>query len=376
MKIFESTLRDGEQAAFLHLAPRQKADIAVELESMGVDIIDAGFPIASTLDWEGAQAIADATDQVELSVLARQIPKDIKAAYRAVKPHVDRTRLATWVMPYELYARHEKHPDIHGKVIKSSRKAVIHGRELFPAVQYYLVYSGNRDRDFLGELAGEVVDAGATCIAIADSQSTMNPEGITSLVRSLKECLPAGIDLSIHCHNNMGLALANTVAAIHAGAGQVEVTVGGMGDAGGNTSLEQILGYARYFEQDNPLFECGCRLDSLYWIANELSKLTGFQYGSNQPFVGQDTFTVETGIHHSLARNIPDSTFNPQFIGRNQEFVVGRHSGVVGIRSKLQEMGVDTSTLNLQVLYEKVMEVSGVEGTLSNDALLRIIKEL
>ena len=112
MKIFESTLRDGEQAAFIHLTPAQKADIATSLETLGVDIIDAGFPVASLLDLEGARAVANATNDVELSVLSRQIPKDMDAAYEAVKEHIDRSRLATWVMPYELYSRHQDDPMI------------------------------------------------------------------------------------------------------------------------------------------------------------------------------------------------------------------------------------------------------------------------
>ncbi|BAY49692.1 2-isopropylmalate synthase [Scytonema sp. HK-05] len=376
MKIFETTLRDGEQAAFIHLEPRQKADIAVSLEAMGVDIIDAGFPIASTLDWEGAYAIADATNKVQLSVAARHIPKDIKAAYSAVKHHIDRSRLATWVMPYELYTRHANDFNIRRRIIDSSRKVVIYGREIFPAVQYYLVYCGNRDKDFLRELACEVADAGATCITIADSQSTLNPDSLASLVSFIKESLPTSIDISIHCHNNMGLALTNTVAAIKAGANQVEATIGGMGDAGGNTSLEQILAYASYFEKNNPLFQSGCRLDSLYKIACELSKLTGFQFASNQPFIGPDTFTVETGIHHSLAEKIPNSTFDLKVIGRNIESIVGRHSGIVGLRNKLQEIGVDTSSINFHILYSKVMEASETEGTVSNDTLLRLVKEM
>ncbi|MEC4814967.1 MAG: LeuA family protein [Scytonema sp. PMC 1069.18] len=376
MKIFETTLRDGEQAAFIHLEPRQKADIAVSLEAMGVDIIDAGFPVASKLDWEGAYAIADATSKVQLSVLARHMPEDIKAAYSAVKHHIDRSRLTTWVMPYELYSRHALDPDIYKRIVNSSRQAVIYGREIFPTVQYYLIYSGNRDKYFLSELAGEVVDAGATCIAIADSQSTMNPDRLASLVSFIKQSLPTDIDISIHCHNNMGLALANTVAAINAGANQVEATIGGIGDAGGNTSLEQILAYASYFEKDNLLFNCRCRLDNLYEIACEVSKLTGFQFASNQPFVGPDTFTVETGIHHSLAQNIQNSTFDPKIIGRNTTSIVGRHSGIAGLREKLQEIGVNTSSINFHLLYAKVMEASQTEGTVSNDTLLQLVKEM
>ncbi|MBD2524727.1 hypothetical protein H6G86_20255 [Nostoc sp. FACHB-133] len=369
-------MRDGEQAAFIHLEPRQKADIAASLEAMGVDIIDAGFPAASKLDWEGAYAIADATNFVQLSVLARHIPKDIKAAYSAVKHHIDRTRLATWVMPYELYTRHAFDSDIHRRIINSSRKAVSYGRDIFPAVQYYLVYSGNRDKYFLSELACEVADAGATCIAIADSQSTMNANSLASLVSFIKESLPIGVDISIHCHNNMGLAFANTVAAINAGVNQVEATIGGIGDAGGNTPLEQILAYASYFEKDNPLFECGCRLDSLYKIAFDLSKLTGFQFASNQPFVGLDTFSVETGIHHSLAQNIQNTTFDPKVIGRNIKSTVGRHSGLTGLCDKLQEIGVDTSSINFHILYSKVMEAAETEGTVCNDTLLRLVKEM
>lgn len=375
MKIFESTLRDGEQAAFIHLTPAQKADIATSLETLGVDIIDAGFPVASPLDLEGARAVANATNDVELSVLSRQIPKDMDAAYEAVKEHIDRSRLATWVMPYELYSRHQDDPMIHRRIIDSSRKAVSRGCSLFPNVQYYMVYSGNRDREFLTELAGEVAEAGASCVAIADSQSTMNPEQITPLTSAIKSVLPDGVELSVHCHNLIGLALANSVAAVHAGADQVEVTVGGMGDAGGNASLEQILGYADYFEKKNPRFSNKCRLDSLYDLATEVSKQTGFQYSSNQPFVGPDTFAVETGIHHSLARNIQDSTFDPEKIGRDLNFVVGRHSGVVGIREKLLEIGVDTSKVNVQLLYAKVMEVAEIDGMISNERLVQLAQE-
>ena len=376
MKIFESTLRDGEQAAFIHLTPQQKANIAISLENMGVDIIDAGFPIASTLDAEGAGEIAAATKKVQLSVLARHNSKDIKVAYNAIKNHIDRAMLSTWLMPYELYSRHENNPDIHKKIINLTRKAVSYGRELFPQVQYYLVYSGNRDKDFLSELSCEAAAAGATHVSIADSQSTMNPNSITNLVSFIKKNIPAETTLSVHCHNLMGLALANTVAAMKAGVDQVEVTVGGMGDAGGNAPLEQILGYASYFEKDNLSFECDCCLESLYELAEELSGMTGFQFASNQPFIGPDTFTVETGIHHSLAQNIQSSTFNPKTIGRNINNVIGRHSGIIGIRNKLQELGVDPSSINLQALYSKVMKAAEREASISNDALLQLTKEV
>jgi|TARA_B100000315_G_C14549431_1_gene574969 2-isopropylmalate synthase len=373
MKIFETTLRDGEQAAIIHLQPDQKAVIASDLEAMGCDIIDAGFPIASRPDWEGARAVAEATRTCRLSVLARQIEKDIDSAASALEGHLERARVSTWVMPYEIYTRHKGDPETPGKVLDLTRRAVAYARNVFPEVQYYMVYSGNRDPGFLCEVAAVAADTGAACIVVADSQSVMTPEVCADLVRRVKAVLPDDVDLSVHAHNLMGLALANTVAAVTAGATQVEATIGGMGDAGGNVALEQVLGYASFLGKDDLRFANNCRLEALYAIASHVTELTGFQFGSNQAYVGPQTFMVETGIHQSLAEKIESSTLAPERIGRRLTHLVGRHSGVAGVRKKLHELGVDMSDVNTQELYALVMKVTERSGMISDEDLLRLV---
>ncbi len=328
MKIFDSTLQDGERAAPNRLDPARKASIATSLEALGVDVIDAGFPGASQHDREGTQAIAAATHDVELSVLARHIPQDIEAAWEAVRKQIDRVRLATWVMPCELHSGHQNDPHVHRRIMELSRQAVSRGRSLFPIVQYYLVCSGDRDIDFLIDLAREVVYAGADCVTIADSMSSMNPEQTAALTSDIRAALPAEVELSVRCHNNMGLALSNSVAAVHAGADQVEVTVGGIGDAGGNAALEQVLAYADCFEKQNPRFANNCQLQQLHEVAAELFQQTNSQYGSAQPRIAADTNAPTPDIRHSLTQSIRCSTLSPNRIGRLRNCGVESYSGV------------------------------------------------
>lgn len=372
MNIFETTLRDGEQAAGIHLSPYHKASIAGELEDMGCDFIDAGFPAASRTDWEGSRAAADATRTSRISVLARQLERDMDRAAEAMEAHRDRSRLATWVMPYELYARHRGHPHIRRRVLDLTRRTVRAARNRFPDVQYYLVYSANRDPAFLADLATEAAKAGAGCISVADSQGGLTTEACAALVRTIRTALPVGVDVAIHAHNTMGLALANTIAAILAGATQVETAIGGMGDAGGHVALEQILAYAHTFQAQNPLFATRGQLARLYPLAARVATMSGFQFASNQPLVGIHTFTVESGVSQSLMHKIPDPVFAPETIGRTACRTLGRHSGVAGLQDKLRELAIPHPGTTIQELYVRMMETADYTDDVPDDILRRI----
>ena len=162
MEFFETTLRDGEEAAFIHLSPQQKAGFATALEEAGIDAIDAGFPFASVTDWEGVRAVAAATQTVRLSAVATHLKKDIDEMRRALDGHEQRARLATRIGPLEIYSKHNNNPGIKNRLLDRSTAAVSNARKYFPEVQYYLNYSGNREPSFSQELATTVVDAGAT----------------------------------------------------------------------------------------------------------------------------------------------------------------------------------------------------------------------
>jgi 2-isopropylmalate synthase len=377
VEIFETTLRDGEQEAFVYFSPQQKVELAMLFEEIGVDVIDAGFPAASQVDLESVRLIASNTTNVKLSVLSRPIKQDICMAHEAVKGAEKRTRIATSTKPYDLLTG-ENHVDANGykKTIEKSCAIVNEVRTLFPEAQYYLVCAGSRDWNFLAELSEAVVDAGATHIVVADSLSTMEPHSYGNLVSHIKKYLPPTTVLSVHCHNLLGLGLPNSIAGIKNGAEQVEVTVGNLGDAGGNTALEQVLAYAAFFEKDNPKFSCNCCLDGVYQVAQKVSEFSSIQFSSNQPLIGEHSFTVETGIHQSFPPEIVENTFTPGMVGRDTKTIVGRHSGISGIKKKLNENNVAIDGINPNLLYKEVMKIAEKDGVVSDKKLKKLANSL
>lgn len=373
MEIFDSTLRDGEQAAGVYLSPEQKASYAKLLEISGVDIIDSGFPFASKTDWEGVRSIAAATKKVTISAVATHLKKDIDNVRLALKGHESRSRLATRIGPEELYQRNSSNTHVCSNILSRSKAAVAYAKDYFPEVQYYLNYAGMRDPAFLEELAVGVVDAGATHVVIADSQSTFVPEVIAGFTQKLIAELGGRAKVGVHCHNMYGLAVANSAAAIEAGAEQVEVTVGGIGDAGGNTALEQIAVYAKVFGHGKVPWQSHFLIDHSYELAQELSKLTGFQFGSNQPIVGPDTFKIEAGIHQMQIEQVRPG-LDPAWIGRETQIVLGRHSGIRGVRRRAIEIGLARPNINWQVVYRIAMDIANESGAISDDDLKKSIE--
>ena len=230
-----------------------------------------------------------------------------------------------------------------------------------------------RDPAFLEELAVGVVDAGATHVVIADSQSTFVPEGIAGFTQKLIAALDGRAKVGVHCHNMYGLAVANSVAAIEAGAEQVEVTVGGIGDAGGNTALEQIAVYAKVFGHGKAPWQSHFLIDHGYELAQQLSKLTGFQFGSNQPIVGPDTFKIEAGIHQMQIEQVRPG-LDPTWVGRETEIVLGRHSGIRGVRRRAIEIGLDRPNINWQIVYRIAMDIANESGAISDQDLKKSIE--
>ncbi|WP_298976396.1 hypothetical protein [uncultured Roseobacter sp.] len=377
MEIFETTLRDGEQQAFLHFTARQKGDLAVLLEQLGVDVIDAGFPAASAVDMDGVMQIADRTDTVKLSVLSRPIKKDIKRAFEALKGAEHRSRIATSARPFDLLSSSAGWAGrAYSKTIDRSCDLMSEARSYFPEAQYYLICAGNRDPSFLMDLSASAAYAGATNIVVADTLSTMEPNGFAKLVGRIKAALPPGTTLGVHCHNLLGLSLANSITGIRAGATQAEVTIGNTGDGGGNTALEQLLAYAAYFEADDPRFANGCKTQMMAEVVQAFKEHTGMQFSPNKPLVGDISFLVETGIHQSIPAEIMQDVFSPETIGRRAEIVIGRHSGIAGILDQLDRMNLHPANVDRQLLYQHVMRAAQKNGSVPNRELGQIAKSL
>lgn len=347
--LFETTLRDGEQGAKRTLSPQEKAKIAQKMEQVvGVDILDAGYPGASPLDFEGARQISLHTSKVKLSVLSHGTPSGIRKAASALASHAaDRLRIATMHRPLELSVRHRAdQTNIQERLIKQAQSAIRVAADLAKEVQYYLVYSGDRDPNFLAELASFAVDAGATHIIIADSQSSMTPERMHATTQRIISAVGGKAIVGAHCHNQLGLALANTLAAVRAGVTQIESCLLGIGDAGGNLATEQFLAYCEHFGSDRDLAAEDALIERCYTnaclpgaisVAHDVASLMQFKIGENQPIVGNRAFTCTTGIHQDHLDHLSHTGFNPMLAGRHWTIALNRHSSRKTLGRELQE---------------------------------------
>lgn len=377
MEIFETTLRDGEQQAFLHFTAKQKGELAALLEELGVDVIDAGFPAASQVDLDGVRQVVEQTDSVKLSVLLRPIKKDILRAAEALKGAEHRSRIATSARPFDLLATSAVWTGrACKKTIDRSSDLMNEARNHFPEAQYYLICAGNRDPSFLVDLSASVAYAGATHVVVADTLSTMEPQGFGNLVSRIKAALPPGTTLGVHCHNLLGLSLANSIAGIRAGATQVEVTIGNTGDGGGNTALEQVLAYAAFFAASDPQFVNGCKTQLVAKVVQAFIDYTGMRFSPNKPLVGDISFLVETGIHQSIPEKIMRDVFSPETVGRSTEIAIGRHSGISGILDQLDKMNLRPANVDQRLLYQQVMHAAQKNGSVSNRELGQIAQSL
>ncbi|MEJ6395951.1 LeuA family protein [Gymnodinialimonas sp. 2305UL16-5] len=377
MEIFETTLRDGEQQAHLHFTAVQKGAMAALFEELGVDVIDAGFPAASAVDLDGVRHIVDRTDAVRLSVLTRPIKKDIIRAKAALQGATHRSRIATATRPFDMMsASGIGAAQARRKTIEKSTRLMQEARIHFREVQYYVICAGSRDVAFLTNLCASVAEAGATHIVVADTLSTTEPDSFGALVRDIKAALPPDIVLGVHCHNQLGLSLANTIAGIEAGATQAEVTIGNTGDGGGNAALEQVLAYANYFAAADPRFANRCQTEMVAEVVDAFIACTGMQFSPNKPLIGDISFLIETGIHQAIPSDIMRHAFHPETIGRRTEITIGRHSGISGILEQLDKMNLRPRNINQQLLYQRVMHAAQKTGTVPNRKLGQIAKSL
>jgi len=378
VQLFESILRDGEQGARRTLLPEQKGLIARRLEKeLGMTIIDAGFPAASPLDFGGVQAVASDTDRAVVSALSYGTPSEIGVAAQALRRARDQSRIATFHRPMEISSRYMTSGDgdndgdmrIRQKLLRQARRAVEAASDLAPEVQYYLVYAGNRDPTFLAELAQTASFAGASHVVLADSQSSMTPTSAFHLTKRIKHAVSPETIVAAHFHNQMGLALPNTLASIRGGATQVESCLLGVGDAGGNLATEQFLAYCNHCrnmmgrrpseEEDDELFPLcstsnGCPLPASVSLAEDVARMIDFCIGENQPIVGERVFTCTTGIHQDNFQHLGHTSFAPDMAGRSWRIALNRHSSRKSVRVLVREhLQQDRSSGDIDVVHEE-----------------------
>ena len=341
--IFDTTLRDGEQSPGASMTKEEKVRIAWQLERMGVDVIEAGFPAASNGDFEAVKAVADSVKESTVCGLARAIEADIQRTGEALRG-AQSARIHTFIATSPIHMKNKLRmaPD---QVVAQAIKAVKWARQYTDNVEFSPEDAGRSEIDFLCRILEAVIDAGATTLNIPDTVGYTMPEQFGKLIRNLRERIPNSDKavFSVHCHNDLGLAVANSLAAVMNGARQVECTINGLGERAGNASLEEVVMAIRT-RQD--YFSCDTRIDTTHIVpASKLvSGITGFPVQPNKAIVGANAFAHESGIHQDgiLKHRETYEIMRAEDVGwGTNKLLLGKHSGRNAFRNRLMELGIE-----------------------------------
>jgi len=344
--IFDTILRDGEQSPGASLNTHEKLEIAKQLERLGVDAIEAGFPIASKGDFEAVKTIAENVRKPVIVALARAVKQDIDRAWEAIQ-YAAKPRIHTFIATSDIHMKHKLRMEPED-VLKRAVEMVSYAKSLCEDVEFS-PEDGTRTRpEFLYRILEAVIDAGATVINIPDTVGYAMPEEFGSLIRGIRENV-RGIEnviLSVHCHNDLGLAVANSLAAIQNGAQQVECTVNGLGERAGNAAMEEIVMVLKtrsdFFDYYTDIVT-----EQIYRTSTMVSHLTGMHIQANKAIVGNNAFAHESGIHqHGVLSNRQTyEIMTPESIGLKQsQMVLGKHSGRHAFEERLKELGFSNLT--------------------------------
>ncbi len=355
IKIFDTTLRDGEQSPGCSMNLKEKLEVARQLDEMGVDVIEAGFAIASPGDFEAVQAIAGQVKNAVVASLARALPKDIDRAYEAVK-HSQRPRIHTFLATSDIHMKYKLKLSPEA-VLEQATKMVKYAKAYLSDVEFSAEDATRSDPDFLYRVFEGVIRAGATVINIPDTVGYTTPEEFYRLIKSIKENVP-NIDqaeISVHCHNDLGLAVANTLAALEAGAGQVECTINGIGERAGNAAMEEIV-MAIQTRKDLYQFTTGIDTKQIYPASRLISRVTGMRVQANKAIVGENAFAHESGIHQHgvLANKSTYEIMTPDSIGLSKnKLVLGKHSGRHAVEDRLVSLGYTLTKEKLDSIFQE-----------------------
>ncbi|NCQ32321.1 MAG: 2-isopropylmalate synthase, partial [Armatimonadetes bacterium] len=375
--IFDTTLRDGEQSPGASLNIEEKEQVAKKLARLNVDVIEAGFPISSQEDFDSVKLIAETIEGPIIAGLARAVPKDIERAGESLKS-APRRRIHTFIATSEIHMKY-KLKRSREQVLQSAVDAVKLAKTFTDDVEFSPEDATRTEPDFLCEVVEAVIAAGATTVNIPDTVGYTMPSEFTRTIRMLKEKVPniEQATISVHCHNDLGLAVANSLAAIQAGARQVECTINGIGERAGNAALEEIV-MAINTRKDLMGVWHDIQTRHIYETSRLVSNLTDFAVQPNKAIVGRNAFAHEAGIHqHGIIQE--KSTYeimNAEDIGRTAgELVLGRHSGHHAFEKRVRELGYTLSAEDMQKALERFKAVANKKKEISDRDIESIIAD-
>ena len=378
IRIFDTTLRDGEQSPGCSMNLQEKVALARQLERLGVDIIEAGFPIASDGDFEAVQAIAKEIEGATICGLARTGEMDVERAARAVES-ARQSRIHTFIATSDIHLEHKLRMT-REQVLAEVERAVRQARDAVDDVEFSAEDATRSNWDFLVEVFSAAVEAGASTLNVPDTVGYTTPKEYGDLIAFLRERVTRGgeVTFSVHCHNDLGLAVANSLAAIRSGARQVECTVNGIGERAGNTSLEEVVMALKTRSEAFDGLDTGVNTQEIYPSSRLLSSITGVQVQPNKAIVGDNAFAHEAGIHQDgvLKAAITYEIMTPESIGRaSNELVLGKHSGRHAFRDRLEELGFAVEGEDFERAFKRFKDLADAKKVIYNEDLEAIVAD-
>jgi len=375
--LFDTTLRDGEQSPGASMNLEEKVKIALLLEEMGVDVIEAGFPIASNGDFEAVQAIAGQVKNATVCGLARATKGDIERCAEAIKaaPH---GRIHTFISTSPLHMKYklQMEPD---KVLQAVTDSVSHARKFTDDVEWSAEDGSRTEHDFLCRTVEAAIAAGARTINVPDTVGYAVPDEYAALIAMLINRVP-NIDkaiLSVHCHNDLGLAVANSLAAVQAGARQIECTINGLGERAGNAAMEEIV-MALRTRHDHLPFTTGVRSELITRASKLVSTVTGFVVQPNKAIVGKNAFAHESGIHQDgMLKNAQTyEIMTPESVGLSRStLVMGKHSGRAAFKAKLKDLGYELGDNAIEDAFKRFKDLADLKKEVFDEDVVALVDD-
>lgn len=375
IRIFDTTLRDGEQAPGATLRPEQKIALAGQLVKLGVDVLEPGFPVSSPGEFAAVQQISRMFPQVEIVGFARAVKGDIDAAVRATEDAVKR-RLHLFISSSDIHLMHQLRKD-RSEVIQIARDMVAYGKQFVDEIEFSAMDASRSGIDFLIEMVEAVIAEGATVINLPDTVGYALPEDYGNLFRRVRKEARGGdrVVYSTHCHNDLGMAVANSIAAIQGGATQVEVTVNGIGERTGNCSLEELV-MALDIHGERLGVQTNIVKSEIFETSRQVSRMMNFPIAWNKPIVGRNAFQHESGIHQDglLKNRNTYEIMEPEQLGIHRSMIVlGKHSGRHAIKHRAAEYGIQLEDRELEDVYARFKETADQLKVVTDQQLLDII---
>ena len=370
VKIFDTTLRDGEQVPGCKLDTKNKLKLAIQLDNLGVDIIEAGFPISSPGDFESVIEISKNVKNASVCALSRANEKDIEVAAESLK-HAARPRIHTGIGTSDIHIKYKFNSN-KDAIIELAKRSVSHAKKFVEDVEFYAEDAGRTENNFLAKVCEEVIKSGATVLNIPDTTGYCLPSEYGEKIKFLKENVKGinDVTISCHCHNDLGLATANSISGIINGARQIECTINGIGERAGNTSLEEVVMIMR----QHPSLNLDTNINSklLYSTSQKVSDLMGMPVQPNKAVVGSNAFAHSSGIHQDgvIKKRETYEIIDPKDVGVNKSSIIlTARSGRAALAYKMKEIGVELTKIQLDLVYKEFLTLADIQKEVSEKDL-------